>query len=137
MELFTGGREAFTFPQHVAPFPELTAMIESAEDSMMGGDHRPNLPAQKLRPIRYNGRSPASSQAEDPSEFTGVGEVVGEEVCPVNADYLEPPIKAEGGDDVVDTGGGNGPEKLEPSSSSTSSSDSDDDNDRFQMLRMG
>ncbi|KAK6265118.1 hypothetical protein QQP08_018578 [Theobroma cacao] len=136
MELFNGGRE--TFPHHVAPFPDLTAigMIESAEDSMMG-DHRPNLPPQKLRPIRYNGRSPASSQAEDTSEFAEVVELVGDEVCPVNGDsgeYLEPPVKAEVGD-VVDTGGGDGPPNSEHGGDSSSSSSSDsDDNDMSTTL---
>lgn len=102
MELFTDGREAF--PQHVAPFPDLTAMIESAEDSIMG-DYRPNLPPQKLRPIRCSGRSPVSSQAEDPSVFPEAVELT------VNGDSREywkhPPNKAEAGD-VVDTGGGSG-----------------------------
>ena len=115
MELFTDGLEAF--PQHVAPFPDLTAMIDSAEDSMMR-DHLPNLPPQKLRPIRYNGRSPASSQAEDPSDFIEAVELVGDEVCAVNGDYvefLEPPIKAEVGD-VVDTGSGGGGGEGPPSS---------------------
>ncbi|XWS12970.1 hypothetical protein CRYUN_Cryun37aG0135400 [Craigia yunnanensis] len=127
MELFTGGREAF--PQHVAPFPDLTAMIESADDSMLG-DHRPNLPPQKLRPIRYNGRSSAISLAEYPSEFTEAVELVGV----VNGDsreYLEPLVKVEVGD-VLDTGGGGGEgppsseQGGEPSPSGTSSSDSDD-----------
>ncbi|XVE50979.1 hypothetical protein DITRI_Ditri02bG0000500 [Diplodiscus trichospermus] len=109
MEIFTGGRKAF--PRHVAPFPDLMAMIESAEDSMIGG-HHPNLPLQKLRPIRYNGRSPASLQGDDPSEFIDSVELVGDEVCAVNGDsseYLEPPIRTEVGD-VVDTGGGGGGE---------------------------
>ncbi|XVF28070.1 hypothetical protein REPUB_Repub14bG0163900 [Reevesia pubescens] len=131
MELFTGGQEPF--PQHVSPFPDFTAMIESAEHSLLV-DHRPNLPPQKLRPIRYNGRSPAISQAEDPSEFMEAAEIVGE-VCAVNGDsgeYLEPPIKAEFYD-VVDTGGGGeeeGPPSLEQGGEPSCSSSSDsDDND--------
>ncbi|KAK8629893.1 hypothetical protein V6N13_078711 [Hibiscus sabdariffa] len=133
MELFTGGQEAF--PQYVAPFPDLTAMIEPAEDMMLG-DHRMNLPPQKLRPIRYNGRSPASSQAEDPSEFVEAVEHVGDDVCAVNGDsfdYLVPPIKAEVGD-VIGTVGCSGggveeppcsEQRREPSGSS-SGSDYDD-----------
>ncbi|GMI72250.1 hypothetical protein HRI_000894200 [Hibiscus trionum] len=113
MELFTGGQEAF--PQYVAPFPDLTALIEPAEDMMMG-DHRPNLPPRKLRPIRYNGRSPASSQAEDPSEFVQAVELVGDDVCAVNGDsfdYLIPPIKSEVAD-VMGTVGCGGGGVVEP-----------------------
>ncbi|XP_039060088.1 uncharacterized protein LOC120204066 [Hibiscus syriacus] len=116
MELFTGGREAF--PQHVAPFPDLTAMIESTEDMMMG-DHRSNFPPQKLRPIRYNGRSPASLQAEDPLELVEAVELVGDDVCAVNGesfDYLVPPIKAEVGDVMGTVGCGGGGLEEPPSS---------------------
>ncbi|KAE8686661.1 hypothetical protein F3Y22_tig00111036pilonHSYRG00012 [Hibiscus syriacus] len=116
MELLTGGREAF--PQHVEPFPDLTAMIESTDDMMMG-DHRPNLPPQKLRPIRYNGRSPASSQAEDPLEFVEAVELVSDDVCAVNGksfDYLIPPIKAEVSDVIGTVGGGGGGLEEPPSS---------------------
>ncbi|XVE87626.1 hypothetical protein DITRI_Ditri19aG0002900 [Diplodiscus trichospermus] len=127
MELFAGGREAF--PQLMVPFSDLTAMFESAEDSMMG-DHHPNCPPQKLRPIRYNGRSPASSQVEYPSEFKEVVERVGDKVCAENGDsreYLEPPIKDDVGD-VVDTGGERRPSSElggGPSGSGSSSSESD------------
>ncbi|KAG8490203.1 hypothetical protein CXB51_015406 [Gossypium anomalum] len=133
MELFTGGREAF--PQHVAPFPDLTAIIEPVEDLMMS-DHRPTLPPRKLRPIRYNGRSPASSQAEDTSEFAEAVELVGDEVCAINGssfDYMTPPIKAEVGDVTATVGGGGSGVEGPPSSeqrgepSGSSSSDSDDD----------
>lgn len=116
MELFTGGREAF--PQHVAPFPDLTAIMEPAEDLMMS-DHRPTLPPRKLRPIRYNGRSPASSQAEDHSEFAEAVELVGDEVCAINGssfDYLTPPIKAEVGDVTATVGGGGNGVEGPPSS---------------------
>ncbi|XVF75161.1 hypothetical protein PTKIN_Ptkin13bG0165100 [Pterospermum kingtungense] len=127
MELFTdGGRGAF--PQHVAPFPDLTAMIESAEDSIMG-EYRPNLPPQKLRPIRCNGRSPVSSQPEDPSELPGAVELA------MNGDSREywepPPIKAEVADVVVDTGGGaaEGPPSSEQGGEPSGSSSDSDDND--------
>ncbi|KAE8715137.1 Detected protein of confused Function [Hibiscus syriacus] len=134
MELFTSGREAF--PQHVAPFPDLTAMIESAEDMVMD-NHRPNLPPQKLRPIRYNGRSQASSQAEDPLEFVEAVELVGDDVCAVNGDsfdYLVPPIKAEVGDVMGTVGCGGGgleeppssEQREEPSGKSSSDSYGDD-----------
>ncbi|KAL4369656.1 hypothetical protein GQ457_05G033980 [Hibiscus cannabinus] len=129
MELFTGGREAF--PQHVAPFPDLTAMIESAEDMMMV-DHRPNLPPQKLRPIRYNGRSPA----KETSEFVEAVELVGDDVCAVNGDsfdYLVTPIKDEVGDVTGTVGCGGGlqepprsEQREEPSGDSSSDSYSDD-----------
>ncbi|GKV47638.1 hypothetical protein SLEP1_g54518 [Rubroshorea leprosula] len=113
MELFTGHRK--DLPQHVAPFSDsldLAAVICSPEDPLMLG-HRPNLPLQKLRPIRYNGT--CSQAVEDPVEYAEVVEFLHDQACHVNGesttDYLVPPIKAEAAElgDVGGGGGGNGP----------------------------
>ncbi|KAJ7946450.1 Trihelix transcription factor GT-2 [Quillaja saponaria] len=65
MDIFTGD----DFPDHVAPFPDTTDFLYTHSTALIHSPEtitqRPNLPPQKLRPIRCSGKSPGNSQANE------------------------------------------------------------------------
>ncbi|KAI4296052.1 hypothetical protein L6164_036042 [Bauhinia variegata] len=106
MDLFTGD----DFPGHVAPFPETsdflyaepTALVHPPQIITHGHGH--NLPPQKLRPIRCNGRlSPVSQVAELPEN----GGLVGTPLCSQNmessdVDYFSNQLCVANGESSLD-----------------------------------
>lgn len=90
MEVFTGDRQIPNpddFPLHIAPFPEPTDLLYAHPTALVhssGMAHRPISPPQKLRPIRYNVRSPVS-------DFHGNGGpekgLLSDELCTINRGF--------------------------------------------------
>ncbi|KAG8651433.1 hypothetical protein MANES_07G124500v8 [Manihot esculenta] len=115
MELLTGDRQvpnSTDFPQHISPFPAAGNLLISNPMAEIHSSEidRQNLPPQKLRPIRANGRSPSSSQASDlplAGGLDGTLENLGllaDQVCGIsgeNGQYFKPPVKAEDSEMVL------------------------------------
>ncbi|KAI4298822.1 hypothetical protein L6164_032339 [Bauhinia variegata] len=106
MDLFTGD----DFPGHVAPFSdgsdllyaEPTALIHPPEIITRGHGHNP--PAQKLRPIRCNGRSsPVSRVAELPENAVLVGTpFCCQNMASSDVDYLSNQLCVANGESSLD-----------------------------------
>ncbi|KDP44836.1 hypothetical protein JCGZ_01336 [Jatropha curcas] len=115
MELLTGDRpvpNSTDFPQQISPFPATgNLLISNPMANIHSSDiDRQNLPPQKLRPIRANGRSPSSSQINDLSLAAGLDGtlenlgLLADQVCGINreaCEYFKPPAKAEASDVAV------------------------------------
>eukprot|EP00261_Vitis_vinifera_P017657 XP_010647428.1 PREDICTED: trihelix transcription factor GTL1-like [Vitis vinifera] len=80
MELFSGDRPITNpdhFPEHIAPFPVAADLIYDEQAAVIRSpeiEHRQQLPPQKLRPIRCNGKAPAE-QHSDPQSCELIPEI--------------------------------------------------------------
>ncbi|RVW33647.1 Trihelix transcription factor GT-2 [Vitis vinifera] len=80
MELFSGDRPITNpdhFPEHIAPFPMAADLIYDEQAAVIRSpeiEHRQQLPPQKLRPIRCNGKAPAE-QHSDPQSCELIPEI--------------------------------------------------------------
>ena len=73
MELFSGDcpiTHSDHFPEHIAPFPVPADLIYDEQAATIRSpeiEHRQQVPPQKLRPIRCNGKAPAEQHSDPPS----------------------------------------------------------------------
>ncbi|KAJ9175834.1 hypothetical protein P3X46_014346 [Hevea brasiliensis] len=150
MELLTGDRRVpnstTDFAQRIFPFQATGNLLISNPMAVIHSSDidGQNLPPQKLRPIRANGRSPSSSQANDLPLVDGLDGtlenlgLLADQVCGISgedSEYFKPPVKAEASEMVLNGFGVTGAPCLVAESSAGIGSDAGGENQHPNGVR--